>query len=511
MPLIPSILNWLNIKRVHQIDLIRKYPVDIQAETFYKLINRAKDTEWGRKYKYGEISSIGQFQDRVPLQDYDSVKEYIYRLRKGEENLLWPGEIRWFAKSSGTTSDKSKFIPVSKEALEECHFRGGKDIMAIYTNNNPQTKIFKGKGLTLGGSHKIDNFSNQAYYGDLSAILIQNLPFWVDFIRTPSTEVALLEKWEEKLERIAKETIRENVTNIAGVPSWNLVMIKYLLDYYKKDNLLELWPNMELFTHGGVSFSPYRQQFQKLIPSPDMNYLETYNASEGFFAIQDDPSSDDMLLMLDLGIFYEFIPMDSFHEPNPPVLSIGDVKKGVNYAILISTNGGLWRYVIGDTVMFTSLVPHKIKITGRTKHYINAFGEEIIIENAEKALKVACDKTKAEIVDYTAGPIFFGDNQKGSHEWLIEFAIPPSDFEYFVTLLDNALMSVNSDYEAKRYKDITLVKPTVRMMKKGVFYEWLNKKGKLGGQNKIPRLSNTREYIEQLLKINNELEVSDNQ
>lgn len=505
MPLIPSILNWLNIKRVHQIELIRKYPVDIQGETFYKLINRAKETEWGKKYKYAEISSMNEFQERVPVQDYDDVKEYVYRLRKGEQNLLWPGEIKWFAKSSGTTSDKSKFIPVSKEALEECHFRGGKDIMAIYTNNNPQTKLYKGKGLTLGGSHKIDNFSNQAYYGDLSAILIENLPFWVDFIRTPSTEIALLEKWEEKLERIAKETIDENVTNIAGVPSWNLVMIKYLLEYTGKSNLLEIWPNLELFTHGGVSFKPYREQFKKLIPSPDMNYLETYNASEGFFAIQDDPKTDDMLLMLDLGVFYEFIPMERFHEPNPPVCTIGEVQKGINYAIIISTNTGLWRYVIGDTVMFTSLYPHKIIITGRTKHFINAFGEEIIIENAEKALKAACSKTNAEITDYTAGPIFFGDEQKGSHEWLIEFAVPPSDFDYFVTLLDNALMSANSDYEAKRYKSITLDKPTVRQMNQGAFYEWLNKKGKLGGQNKIPRLANNRKYIEELIKINDEL------
>ena len=505
MPIIPSIVNWLTIKRAYQLDLIRKYPYDVQKEVFLKLINRSKETEWGKKYRYNEINSIKEFQGRVPLQTYDDVKPYITRLRKGEPNILWPGEIKWFAKSSGTTSDKSKFIPVSKEALEECHFRGGKDVLVIYTQNHPDTGIFKGKGLTLGGSHKIDNFSNQAYFGDLSAILIENLPFWVDFIRTPSQEVALLDKWEEKLDKITKETIKENVTNIAGVPSWNLVMLRHILDFTGKNNILELWPDMELFTHGGVSFIPYKEQFKKIIPSDHMNYMETYNASEGFFAIQDEPGKDDMLLMLDMGIFYEFIPMNEFGKENPKVLSIKDVEIGKNYALVISTNAGLWRYIIGDTVKFTSLYPHKIKISGRTKHYINAFGEEVIIDNAEKALKIACEKSGAEIADYTAAPIYFGDDAKGSHEWLIEFAKPPADMEYFTTLLDHALMSVNSDYEAKRYKDITLVKPTLRHIKNGVFYEWLNQKGKLGGQNKVPRLSNDRKILEEILSINNSL------
>ncbi len=505
MPIIPSIINWLTIKRAHQLDLIRKYPYDVQKEVFFKLLSKAKDTEWGKKYRYDEIDSIRKFQERVPLQTYEDVKPYITRLRKGEQNILWPGEIKWFAKSSGTTSDKSKFIPVSKEALEDCHFRGGKDVLVIYTQNYPETGIFKGKGLTLGGSHKIDNFSNQAYFGDLSAILIENLPFWVDFIRTPSQEVALLDKWEEKLDKITKETIEENVTNIAGVPSWNLVMLKHILEFTGKKNVLELWPNMELFTHGGVSFIPYKEQFKKIIPSDTMNYMETYNASEGFFAIQDEPNKDDMLLMLDMGIFYEFIPMSEFENENPSVLSIKDVEIGKNYALVISTNAGLWRYIIGDTVRFTSLFPHKIKISGRTKHYINAFGEEIIIDNAEKALKIACEKSGAEITDYTAAPIYFSDDSKGSHEWLIEFAKPPSDIEYFTSMLDHALMSLNSDYEAKRYKNITLEKPTVRQIKSGIFFEWLHKKGKIGGQNKIPRLSNDRKILEEILSINDSI------
>ncbi len=508
MPLITSIVNWLNIKRVYQIELIRKYPFDIQQETLFKLLDKAADSEWGKKYDFASIDSIEEFQRRLPVQSYEDVKPYINRLRNGESNLLWPGEIKWFAKSSGTTSDKSKFIPVSKESLEECHFRGGRDVLAIYTHNNPESKIFSGKGLTLGGSHKIDNFNNQSYYGDLSAILIENLPFWTEFIRTPSFEVALLDEWEEKLEKIAKETTQVNVTNIAGVPSWNLVMIKYILNYAGKNNLLEVWPNLELFIHGGVSFTPYKEQFEKLIPSEKMNYLEAYNASEGFFAIQDEPDKKDMLLMLDYGIFYEFIPINEINNPSPKTITIADVKLNENYAIVITTNGGLWRYLIGDTVKFTSLYPHKIMISGRTKHYINAFGEEVIIDNAENALKSACNKTGAQISDYTAAPIFMTSEKKGAHEWLIEFTIPPSDLDYFTTMLDQALMAVNSDYEAKRYKNITLDKPSVNQAEKGTFYKWLREKGKLGGQNKVPRLSNDRKYIDELLKINNELKTS---
>ena len=505
MPILTSIVNWFNIKRVHQIELIRKYPFETQQECLFQLVEQAQDTEWGKKHKFSSIETIQDFQKHCPLQHYEDLHPYVERLRKGEENLLWPGEIKWFAKSSGTTNSKSKFIPVTKDALERCHFRGGRDVLALYTYNYPESKIFRGKGLTLGGSHKIDNYKNQSYYGDLSAILIENLPFWTEFIRTPSQEIALLDEWEEKLEKITKETIDENVTNLAGVPSWNLVMIKYILEYTGKKHLLEVWPNLELFIHGGVSFTPYKEQFHRLIPSVNMNYLEAYNASEGFFAIQDEPDKDDLLLMLDYGIFYEFIPMEEFGSANPKALSIDEVEKNKNYAIVITTNAGLWRYIIGDTIKFTSLFPHKIKISGRTKHFINAFGEEIIIDNAEKALHDACEKTHAQISDYTAAPIYFSDNRKGAHEWIIEFSIEPKNLEEFAFMLDNALMNVNSDYEAKRYKNITLDKPTIHKGAPGVFYTWLQRKGKLGGQNKVPRLSNERKYIDELLKINEEL------
>jgi hypothetical protein len=501
MAILPSIINWFNTKRLHQIDLFRRFPCEVQEEVLLNLVQRAKDTVFGKEYDFSEIKSIEQFQGRVPITDYNGIKNYIERLRKGESNVLWPGETKWFAKSSGTTSDKSKFIPVSRDSLDECHFRGGKDVLAIYTDIYPETNIFRGKGLTLGGSHQVDNFSNQSYYGDLSAILIDNIPWWADFIRTPSQKVALIAEWEVKLEKLTEEALKENVTNLAGVPSWNLVMIKHILDFTGKSNLLDVWPNLELFIHGGVSFTPYREQFQKIIPSPNMHYLETYNASEGFFAIQDIPNQDDMLLMLDYGVFYEFVPFDQVGASNPTALTIADVELGKNYALLITTNSGLWRYMIGDTVMFTSTYPHKIKITGRTKHFINAFGEEVIIDNAENALKIACEKTGAHIREYTAAPIYMGDNAKGSHEWLIEFEVEPPDLNYFTTMLDNALCSINSDYEAKRYKGITLSEPVVRSLKPNTFFNWMKERGKLGGQNKVPRLSNTREYVDALLKM----------
>ncbi|MDY6800194.1 MAG: GH3 auxin-responsive promoter family protein [Bacteroidota bacterium] len=505
MQFINSLVTWLNFKRIYQIDLFKKFPFDVQRETLIKLVDKAKNTVYGKKYDFNSIKSIEEFQQRVPIQDYDGVKPYIERLLKGEQNILWPSEIRWFAKSSGTTNDKSKFIPVSREALEDCHFRGGKDILAVYTTNYPETGIFRGKGLTLGGSHQINKINNESFYGDLSAILIENLPFWANFIKTPSQEIALLSEWEEKLDKITHATIKENVTSIAGVPSWTLVLIKYILEKTGKNNLLEVWPNLELFNHGGVSFEPYKEQFKKLIPSEKMNYMETYNASEGFFAIQDYPTRNDMLLMLDYGIFYEFIPMDQLDKEHPKALHIGDVEQNKNYAVVISTNGGLWRYLIGDTIVFTSLYPHKIKISGRTKHFINAFGEEIIIDNAENALIEACEKTGALIKDYTAAPIFMNDVQKGGHQWLIEFEKEPDNPAQFIKFLDLALQKVNSDYEAKRYKDITLDKPVLTIAKKGLFYTWLKNKGKVGGQNKVPRLANSRKYIDELIILNNQL------
>ena len=501
MPLLNSIISWVNVKRLHQIELFTKYPVDVQREVFDRLIEQALRTTWGIQYGYDSINSIKEYQERVPVSTYEDLKPYIKRLREGEQNLLWPTEIKWFAKSSGTTSDKSKFIPVSNEALEECHFRAGKDVIAFYTRQRPENSILKGKALTLGGSAEVNKFSNQSYYGDLSAVLIENLPFWVQFIRTPASEIALHPDFEEKLDMITHHTVNENVTSIAGVPSWNLVLLKKVLDFTGKNNILEVWPNLELFTHGGVSFTPYRDSFRKLIPSDHMSYLETYNASEGFFGIQDDLERDDMLLMLDLGIFYEFIPVDQLSSSNPTIYSIGEVEVGVNYAMIITTNCGLWRYMIGDTIVFTTLHPHRIKITGRTKCFINAFGEELIIENAEKAVVAACEATGAVIKEYTAGPLFMSKEEKGGHEWMIEFENPPANLKQFTKVLDETLKTLNSDYEAKRYKDLTLKLPRVVSLEPGTFYRWMKKRGKLGGQNKIPRLANDRKYLDELTDI----------
>lgn len=501
MPILNSVINWINFKRIYQIQLYRDHPHDIQNETFFELISTAKNTKWGKKFNYKDITNIKDFQESVPLQTYEDVHPYIEELRKGEQNLLWPGEVKWFAKSSGTTSDKSKYIPVTKVALENCHLRGPKDVLALFVKNHPETGVLKGKTLTLGGSHQINNFSNNSYYGDLSAILIENVPFWTDFIRTPSTEIALIEEFEEKIEKIIENSLEENVTSFAGVPSWYLVLFKRILEKTGKSNLLEVWPKLEVFVHGGVNFEPYREQYKKIIPSNQMHYMETYNASEGFFGIQDNPSRSDMLLMLDYGIFYEFIPMSDFGKENPRVLPLEEVELDENYAIVISTNAGLWRYIIGDTVQFTCKYPFKIKITGRTKHFINAFGEEIIIDNAERALQNACKKTSAIIDEYTAGPVFMGDNQKGAHQWIIEFDKEPDDIEHFTVSLDNALKTLNSDYEAKRHKNLTLEEPHVVVAPKGTFYKWMKNRGKIGGQNKIPRLSNNRKYLDELLEL----------
>ncbi len=513
MPIINSIVSWLMTKRMHQIDFFKKYPFDIQQETLLKIIKTSINTEWGKKYDYRAINSIEEFKKRVPLQDYESLKPYINRMRNGENNILWHSNIKWFAKSSGTTSDKSKFIPVSKESLENCHLKAGKDIYAIYTANYPETKIFKGKCLILGGSlnsHRMTSSHPMTYVGDISAIYIKNLPFWTQFNRTPDNSIVLMDEWEEKFHKIAQATINVNVTNMAGVPSWTLVLIKHIFETTGKNNLLEIWPNLELFVHGGVNYTPYREQFKKIIPSDKMNYLETYNATEGFFTIQDEPASDDMLLMLDYGIFYEFIPVEKSPSQTLPkgegfldikTLSLDEVELNTNYALVISTNAGLWRYIIGDTVKFTSKFPFKIKISGRIKHFINAFGEELIIDNAEKALKIACEKTNALISEYTAAPVYMSDNKKGAHQWLIEFERAPENLEYFIFTLDDALKSLNSDYEAKRYKNLTLDMPDVVKIKTGVFYQWLKEKGKLGGQNKVPRLANNRDYVDELLEI----------
>jgi hypothetical protein len=503
MPLLNSLINWLNFKRIYQIQLYRDHPCEIQKETLLNLLYKAKNTWWGKKYEFDNIKSVSDFQKALPLQTYDDIRPFVARLRDGEPDVLWPGEVKWFAKSSGTTSDKSKFIPVTKDALEFCHLRGPKDVFALYIKNYPETKVLQGKTLTLGGSQRINNINNNSYYGDLSAILIKNIPFWTDFIRTPPADIVLIEDFEEKIEKIIDTSLDQNVTSLAGVPSWYLVMLKRILEKTGKNNILEIWPNLEVFTHGGVNFEPYRKQFNKLIPSEQMHYMETYNASEGFFGIQDDPSIQDMLLMLDYGVFYEFIPMKEFGKDNPDVLTLEEVEPDENYVMVISTNSGLWRYIIGDTIRFTSKYPYRIRITGRTKHFINAFGEEVIIDNAERALQVACKKTGAVIDEYTAGPVFMEDNNTGAHEWIVEFFTEPTDIEQFVTYLDDALKSLNSDYEAKRYKDLTLERPRMIMAPKGTFYRWMKSRNKIGGQNKIPRLSNDRQYLDELRKMLN--------
>lgn len=501
MPIVNSIFTWYMKKRIHQIELFMKYPLDVQEEWLQTLVSSAENTEWGKRYDYRSIITAKQFKARVPIQNYDTLKPFIERMLKGEQNVLWPSAIKWFAKSSGTTSDRSKFIPVSEEALEECHFKGGKDMISIYCNNRPNANLFTGKSLVLGGSHQVNELCNDIRYGDLSAVLIKNLPIWAEYYRTPNISIALMDDYERKMDCMAKATIHENVTTISGVPTWTIVLAKHILALTGKKNLLEVWPNLELYFHGAVNFTPYRQQFKELIPSSDMYYLETYNASEGFFGIQDLSDSEELLLMLDYGIYYEFLPIENLEDDNPATLSLDEVQLYKNYAIIISTNAGLWRYMIGDTVQFTSLSPYRIKITGRTKHFINAFGEELIIDNAENGLTRACLETGAKIRDYTACPIYFKDNQAGGHEWVIEFEQQPDDIEKFITVLDDTLKKVNSDYDAKRFKDMALCRPTVHISPQNTFYNWLKNKGKLGGQHKVPRLANNREYMDDILKL----------
>ncbi|MBL4678514.1 MAG: GH3 auxin-responsive promoter family protein [Mucilaginibacter sp.] len=501
MTLFNSVFTWFMKKRIHQIELFMKYPNEVQEEWFEQLIAGAENTEWGKKYGYKSIENLSQFKQRVPIQTYDTLKPYIERMLKGEQNVLWPSEIRWFAKSSGTTSDRSKFIPVSEESLEECHFKGGKDMLTLYFNNRPNARIFTGKSLTLGGSHQVAQLNTDTFFGDLSAVIMKNLPLWAEFYRTPHLDIALLENFEEKIEKMAYATKDVNVTSISGVPTWNLLLFKRILEITGKANLLEVWPNLELYFHGAVNFTPYREQFSKLIPKNDMYYLETYNASEGFFGIQDLEQPGDMLLMLDYGIFYEFLPLENIHDEHPQTLTLDEVQLNKNYALIISTNAGLWRYMIGDTIKFTSLSPFRIQITGRTKHFINAFGEELIIDNAERALAEACSQTGAIIRDYTAAPVYFSDNECGAHEWLIEFDKHPAEFERFVDLLDETLRKENSDYDAKRFKDMALRRPLVRLMEQNTFFNWMKTRGKIGGQHKVPRLANTREYVDSILSL----------
>ena len=475
----------------------------MQAEVLDYLVARGKNTEYGRNHLFGTIKGYEDFAQNIPVNTYEELKEDIDRMRHGESNVLWPGQVKWYAKSSGTTNDKSKFIPVSADGLKQIHYQGGKDVVAFYLENNPASRVLDGKALILGGSHSPNYNLTDSLVGDLSAILIENINPLANLIRVPKKQTAVLSDFEVKRDRIAHETLRSNVTNLSGVPSWMLSVLVRVMELSGKQHLEEVWPNIEVFFHGGIAFTPYREQYKKLITKSSMHYMETYNASEGFFGIQNDLSDPAMLLMLDYGVFYEFIPMDEYGSDNPTVVPLAGVEVGKNYAMVISTSCGLWRYVIGDTVSFTSKNPYKFVITGRTKYFINAFGEEVIMDNAEKSLDAACKQTGAEVLEYTAAPVFMDDKARCRHQWLIEFSKEPADMNEFAYLLDAKLQSINSDYEAKRFHDITLQQLEVVKAKPGLFSEWLKKKGKLGGQHKIPRLSNSRKNIDELLEMNN--------
>lgn len=474
-------------------------PIETQQQVFNALISSAQYTEFGKKFHFEKLNTIEDFKKNVPLSDYDSLKPYIQRILEGEQNILWPSDISWFAKSSGTTSDKSKFIPISKECLDENHFKAGKDVLALYLKRFPNTEMMGGKCLVIGGSHQINQLSGESFYGDLSAVMLQNMPFTGQIMRTPDLSIALMNEWEEKIEKIAQSTLNENVTYIAGVPTWTIVLIKRMFEIAGTNDLHEIWPNLELYIHGGVSFKPYRKQFEQFFPKRNISYLESYNASEGFFAAQDAAADDGMLLFLNHGIFYEFLPVEEFGKEHPNTISLKEVELNKNYGLVISTNCGLWRYQVGDTIKFTSLNPFRIQVSGRMKHFINAFGEEVIVDNSDQAIANACELTGAVVNDYTAAPVYMSGTENGTHEWIIEFEHLPCALSEFVHHMDAALQSINSDYEAKRHKNIALRMPIVHVMPKGGFKEWLKDKGKLGGQHKVPRLSNERQYLEEIL------------
>ena len=480
-------------------ELFLKYPHEVQEELLFNLLKSAESTLVGKKYEFSSIKNYRTFSERIPVSTYEDLEPLIEQTRKGEQNVFWNTPIKWFAKSSGTTNAKSKFIPVSSETLDLCHFKASKDLLCLYLNNNENSQLFTGKSLRLGGSKELHE-DNNTFFGDLSAILIDNMPIWAEFSSTPSNKVSLMGDWETKMPAIINETIQENVTSLAGVPSWMLVLLHKTLEATGKNNLLDIWPNAEVYFHGGVNFEPYREQYKKLFPKENFKYYEIYNASEGFFAIQDQNNSNELLLILDYGIFYEFIPMDTYGTPSQKVISLHEVELFKNYAIVITTNSGLWRYLIGDTIRFTSVNPHRIVVTGRTKHHINVFGEELMIENTDKALAKTCLELNCEVVDYTVAPIFMQDKQKGAHEWIIEFKKKPENIIAFSELLDKNIQHINSDYEAKRYNNMTLNPLVINIARNNLFYDWLKENDKLGGQHKIPRLSNDRKYIDTLLQ-----------
>ena len=503
MKLLSPAISSLARMRMWRIEAWKNNPVEAQRDVLQSIVTSAQYTEFGRKYNFSQLFTIRSFKETVPVHEYEDMKPYITRIMNGEQNILWNTPIYWFAKSSGTTSDKSKFIPVSDESLQECHYKGAKDVLTLYYNFNPESELLTGKGLVIGGSHTINQINPEAQYGDLSAVLLQNTPFWGHWLRTPDLDIALMNEWESKIEKLAEITIKENVTSISGVPTWTLVLFKRILEITGKSCMADVWPSLELYMHGGVSFAPYKEQFRKLI-GKNIHYLEMYNASEGFFAASDQPGEEGMLLFLDHGIFMEFMPVSEYGKKEPATIGLEDVELHRNYAIVISTNGGLWRYLPGDTIQFTSLKPFRIKVSGRLKHFMNAFGEEVIVDNTDRAIAIAEEKTGAIVTDYTAAPVYFSDSSNGAHEWLIEFEREPGSLDVFTKELDSALKNINSDYEAKRYKDMALRLPIVHSIKKGTFTEWLRRKGKLGGQHKVPRLSNERTLVEEILTMNKE-------
>ncbi len=498
MKILSPAISQLARMRSWRIEAWMQNPIASQREVLQDLVTSAQYTEFGRKYQFSSLFSTREFKQAIPIHEYEDLKPYIQRMMEGEQNILWNTPIYWFAKSSGTTSEKSKFIPVSKESLEDCHYKAAKDVLTLYYNFNPNSDILTGKGLVIGGSHMVHQLNEEIHYGDLSAVLLQNSPMWGHWVRTPELGIALMDEWESKIKMLAETTIKENVTSISGVPTWTIVLLRRILEITGKKNISEVWPNLELYMHGGVSFTPYKEQFHHLI-GKKIHYLESYNASEGFFAAQDSPNEEGMLLFVDHGIFMEFMPAEEYGKPNPQTVGLSKVIKGRNYAMVISTNGGLWRYMLGDTIQFTSLLPFRVIVSGRLKHFINAFGEELIVDNTDKAIAVASNKTGAVVNDYTAAPVYFSEAGNGAHEWLIEFEKLPENMDQFVCELDHALQDTNSDYEAKRYKDMALRKPIVHISPRGMFSNWLKSKGKLGGQHKVPRLCNERKYLEEIL------------
>lgn len=495
----PAISRFARM-RMWRIESWMQHPIAAQREVLQDLVTSAQYTDFGRKYGFDQLFTLRDFKQRVPVHEYDDIKPWIKKMMQGEEHMLWHTPIQWFAKSSGTTADKSKFIPVSEESLQDGHYKAAKDVLTLYYHNFPASELLTGKGLVIGGSHSVNKINEEIQFGDLSAVLMQNSPLWSHWIRTPELSIALMDEWESKVEKLAESTIHENVTSISGVPTWTLVLFRRILELTGKSCIADVWPNLELYLHGGVSFVPYREQFARII-GKNINYLEMYNASEGFFAAQDQPGEEGMLLFCDHGIFYEFMPLEEYGKPFPQTIGLQDVQPGVHYAPVITTNGGLWRYIVGDTIQFTTIAPYRIKVSGRLKHFINAFGEELMVDNTDKAIAHACEQTGAIVNDYTAAPVFFGNESNGAHEWLIEFEKQPASLSDFIYELDSQLKALNSDYEAKRYKDIALRMPIVHAIENGCFKEWLRRKGKLGGQHKVPRLSNDRKILEEIIHI----------